>query len=48
MPALLFFLASACFGLAGLCTIALRKVPAITWTVAFIAALAAIGAAIPH
>ncbi|MER6235936.1 hypothetical protein ABT185_07650 [Streptomyces clavifer] len=44
----LFFLASACFGLAGLCTVALGKVPAITWTAALIVALFAAAAAIPR
>lgn len=44
----LYFVSAACFGLAGLCTVALGKVPALTWTAAFIVALAAIGAAIPH
>lgn len=44
----LFFLAAACFGLAGLCTIALRRVPSITWTLALIVACGAIAAAIPH
>ncbi|MFE6931770.1 hypothetical protein ACFVDT_07035 [Streptomyces sp. NPDC057699] len=44
----LYFLSATCFGFAGLCTIALRKVPVITWTVAFIVTLAAIAAAIPH
>lgn len=42
------FVAAACFGFAGLCTVARREVPVITWSVATICALAAIAMAIPH
>ncbi|MFE2021322.1 hypothetical protein ACFW9O_25070 [Streptomyces sp. NPDC059499] len=42
------FLAATCFGLAGLCSVALRDVRAVTATLALITALAAIAAAIPH
>lgn len=42
------FVAAACFGLAGLCTVARHEVPAITWSVATICAIAAIAMAIPH
>lgn len=43
-----FCLAAACFGLAGLCTVALHKVPVITGTAALICTLAALAAAIVH
>lgn len=42
------FVAAALFGLAGLCTVARREVPVITWSVATICAIAAIAMAIPH
>lgn len=42
------FAAAALFALAGLCTVARHEVPAITWSVATICALAAIAMAIPH
>ena len=44
----LLFLAAACFGFAGLCTVCLREVPLITGTVAFIVTLAALALAIAH
>ncbi len=42
------YLAAACIGLAGLCTVCLRDVPRITGTLALIVTLAALAAAIPH
>ncbi|MFI6862630.1 hypothetical protein ACIBKZ_22505 [Streptomyces sp. NPDC050421] len=42
------FIAAALFGLAGLCTVARRETPVITWTAAVICTLAAIAMAIPH
>lgn len=45
---LAFCLAAVCFSLAGLCSLALDKVPVITGSVAFIVTLAAIAAAIPR
>ncbi|MEE1735954.1 hypothetical protein AB0L80_42890 [Streptomyces sp. NPDC052069] len=44
----LWFLAAACFGFAGLCSVCLREVPTITGTVAVIVTLAALGLAILH
>lgn len=48
IPGLLgfYFVAAACFGLAGLCTVALRDVPRITGTVALIVTIAALALAI--
>ncbi|MGP3752190.1 hypothetical protein [Streptomyces sp. IBSNAI001] len=48
MTALGFFAGAACFGFAGLCTVALRDVPRITGTVAAIVTLAALGLAWLH
>lgn len=45
---LLFFLAAAGLGFAGLCRVCPRQVLAITGTAALIVALAVIPAAIPH
>lgn len=42
------FVAAACFGLAGLCSVCLREVPRITGTVALVCTLAALYAAIVH
>ncbi|MGW1546626.1 hypothetical protein [Streptomyces sp. NPDC002346] len=42
------FVAAACFGLAGLCSVCLREVPRITGTAALICTLAALGVAIVH
>ena len=48
MPAVAFFATATLIAAAGLCTVALRDVPRITGTLAFIVTLAALALAIAH